>query len=482
MSSAAGTVETALGKVTSPPSRESTSDEFYFWVREGVIVEKSQIVWTECQVGGTPIRFFAVVREVYRQSRVRDVAEERDRYDGDVGYQPSYVAPGFTYASASILRTLPLCYSPPMEGAGVYLAGEADVRLAYSADEIENPLAVGLVRNGGSQLAGPGVIDLDYLLGANGGHANVNGVAGRGTKSSFLLHLNMLLMREAERQKHERQSDRDRLRVVPIILNVKNFDLFFIDHLSTRWKPEKHLAEWQALGIPDPQPFKNVKFYARQDVRTQNPVDVGRTKSDVVPFSYSLADVIQGGSFQDLFADDDLSDHNFGALVYGLESHLTFERIVDGAEVERSLSKHAPQTFAELVDQIGAWADGGTPLLPGSHFVVHTIRKFHRRLSRLVLEGAGVLRREDQHGKPLRLTSLDTAPPAVVDLSALAATPTLQRFIVATIFRQLVESRTGAKSQRGLVYLVTLDELNRFAPRGSKDPVTQLIERVAAEM
>jgi DNA helicase HerA-like ATPase len=31
-------------------------------------------------------------------------------------------------------------------------------------------------------------------------------------------------------------------------------------------------------------------------------------------------------------------------------------------------------------------------------------------------------------------------------------------------------------------YLITLDELNRFAPRGAHDPITQLIETVAAEM
>jgi DNA helicase HerA-like ATPase len=31
-------------------------------------------------------------------------------------------------------------------------------------------------------------------------------------------------------------------------------------------------------------------------------------------------------------------------------------------------------------------------------------------------------------------------------------------------------------------YLFVLDELNRFAPRGSKDPITQLIETVAAEL
>jgi len=33
-----------------------------------------------------------------------------------------------------------------------------------------------------------------------------------------------------------------------------------------------------------------------------------------------------------------------------------------------------------------------------------------------------------------------------------------------------------------LVYLVALDELNRFVPRSSRDPITRLIESVAAEM
>jgi DNA helicase HerA-like ATPase len=70
----------------------------------------------------------------------------------------------------------------------------------------------------------------------------------------------------------------------------------------------------------------------------------------------------------------------------------------------------------------------------------------------------------------------------VIDLSSLAGAPGLQRFVVATIFRQLVDDRTGSAAQPGLVYLVTLDELNRFAPKGSHDPITQLIEQVAAEM
>jgi DNA helicase HerA-like ATPase len=70
----------------------------------------------------------------------------------------------------------------------------------------------------------------------------------------------------------------------------------------------------------------------------------------------------------------------------------------------------------------------------------------------------------------------------VVDLAVLAGVPEMQRFVVATILRQLVEARTGTNAVAGLVYIVTLDELNRFAPRGARDPITQLVELVAAEM
>ena len=111
-----------------------------------------------------------------------------------------------------------------------------------------------------------------------------------------------------------------------------------------------------------------------------------------------------------------------------------------------------------------------------------TWRKLYRRLLKTVYESGGVLRRSDRNGNPLRLTRNDTSDPIVVDLAALAGQPDMQRFVVATILRQLVEARTGANAVPGLVYLVTLDELNRFAPRGARDPITQLVEMVAAEM
>lgn len=472
-----------IGKVASPPQRESTSDQFHFWVPQGELVEKTQIVRTDCRIGNQPIQFYAVVDEVYRQSRKRSMGEEFDTFDGDVNYEPEFGAEGVTFATASILRTEPSVLTPPLEQSSVFLGGEAEAWLAYGADEVENPLPVGLIKNGGSVVAGPGVIDLDYLLGVNGGHMNVNGAAGRGTKSSFLLMVNWLLLSEARRQQQERPSDRSRLRVVPIILNVKNFDLFHVDQRSSRYKPEDHLADWQGLGIEEPVPFQNVTFYAAQQPGSSVPVATGRL-GEVQPYSWSLNDIIERGLLSYLFAETDAQDDNFSALILDIENWLTEERVTNDGAVTRSLRSgdRRPTTMQELLDWVGAQASSSNDerILQSHH--ASTWKKLHRRLLKLVYEGRGVLRRSDQQGNPLDLVRTNTSDPMVVDLAALAGKPELQRFVVATILRELVEARTGTNAVSGLVYLVTLDELNRFAPAGAHDPITRLIETVAAEM
>lgn len=469
-----------VGKVASPPGKESTCDEFYFWVRREAVVERTQIVRVACELGGESVAFYGLVTDVFRQGRPRNIAEASDGYDGDVAFEPPFIVPGVTFASASILKTDPPVLAPPIEGADVFLGGEHEARVAYAADEIpdEKQLALGVIKNGGRRYAGPGAIDLDYLLGENGGHINVNGVAGRGTKSSFLLHLIYLLLRKARRAATERPSDPDRLRVVPIILNVKNVDLFFLDHSSKNFDPAKDMAAWEAMGEPAPAPFTGVALLAPQLRGSPNPVDCGRP--GVKPYSWSLAEIIRDGLFTYLFAEEDIGDDNFEGLVLDIEARLTHDDRGKGPEIRRSLKDQdgAVKTFDHLLK----WIDG---VFETDAFKKHhpgTKRKFQRRLLKLVLEGDGVLRRDDHNGNPLQVRSTETRDPVVIDLNGLAATPSLQRFVVAAIFRQLVDERTGSRAVPGLKYLVMLDELNRFAPRGQGDPITRLIETVAAEM
>lgn len=474
---------TCIGRVGAPPQQEATSAQFFFWVPPGVLVEKTQLVTCESEIAGDTYTFYAIVDEVRRRSRQRSMAGEVDEADNDLSYIPPFASDGYTYAEASILRTEPTVLTSPRERSNVLLAGPAEAQLAYGADDIARPLPVGLIKNGGDQLAGTGVIDLDYLLGVNGGHMNVNGAAGRGTKSSFLLWVNWMLLHQAKNEQAVRPSDRDRLRVVPIILNVKNFDLFYIDRTNRAFDPEKHLKLWQAFGVDNPMPFQNVTFYAAQQPGNTLPVATGRSEN-VQPYSWCLGDVIQQGLFPYLFAEADANDVNFSALVLDIENLLTSEKVETDGTISRSLSKERLKraTFKGLLEWVNEQIakDDKSRSLQSHH--VATWKKLHRRLLKLTYEGRGVLRFDDEEGRPLSVVRADTSEPIVVDLAALAGRPELQRFVVATIFRQLVEARTGTKAINGLVYLITLDELNRFAPRGASDPITQLIETVAAEM
>ncbi|HEV3145560.1 MAG TPA: ATP-binding protein, partial [Gemmataceae bacterium] len=407
----------SIGKVASPPRKESTSEEFFFWIKPDTLIEKTQIVKTKCTIGTQDVTFYGLVTEVFRQSRQRDMGEEIDRYDGDVNYEPPFDSPGFNYAQVTILRTVPAVLCPPKEGCDVVLGEVADAQMAYGADEIENKLAVGVVKNGAVHRAGPGFIDTDYLLGANGGHMNVNGVAGRGTKSSFLLHCNFLLLREARRQALEIPGDADRLRVVPIILNVKNFDLFHIDRWSTRFTAD-HRRDWQELGVEAPAPFDKVTYFAPQIKGQTNPVDTGRPRDDVKPYSWSLSDVIERGLFTYLFAAEDVNEATFGSLILDLQDRFTHEWEVNG-EPQRALTPGAPKTFQEFLELLDQWSQGTTGT-PFANHSVHTIRKLYRRFLKIMLEGgSGVLRRDDHKGNPLNVTARDTRDPLVVDLNGL---------------------------------------------------------------
>jgi uncharacterized protein len=304
----------------------------------------------------------------------------------------------------------------------------------------------------------------------------VNGIAGLGAKTSFLLHVNALLLNEAGRQLAALGvSHPSRLQVAPIIFNVKNYDLFFIDHWGKGWERNRATAgvEWKEyLGINTPTPFRDVEFFAPEE-KGGNPVDVGRTDGKVRGYSWSLSDIIETRLFKFLFSEEDIYDANFGGLVGELEERLTNE---SGGSPRLNTHGGDTATFAKLVDWFRTNRATFADSAPG------TRGKLLRRLKYIVQEGDGVLRREDPKGRPLVLPKAGVTGPVVIDLFGIRLTPSLQRFVVAAVFHQLIQNRSGTKAVEGLRYLVTLDELNRFAPKTGSDPITQKIEEVAGEM
>jgi hypothetical protein len=469
-----------IGRVAAPPEHEATSGVFYFWVDRDQSVERTQIVTTRSMVAGREVKFIGVVQEVCRRSRQRDIGEESARFDGRSGEAPPFDSEGVTYAEVAILRTEPVAHTPPTEESEVFLAGAAEAGRGYGLDKMVRKLDIGRLRNGGTQFAGRAALDLDYLLGKNGGHLNVNGIAGLGTKSTLLLHVNWLLLREAARQKAVGPSSPGRLQVVPVIFNVKNFDLFHID----RWNKDFFADEvesrddWREMGVSDPRPFDNVTFLAPQQKGQTTPVNTGRTDSVVKPYSWSLSDIIEQRLFTFLFAEEDVYEPNFGGLVGEVEEDLTHETAAGPKLRSRALDGTERGTFQDLLDWFKA-RKGDKDFFGDAHG--GTKGKFFRRLKYIVQEGDGVLRRSNAKGNPLIVAACGQDGPLVIDLFGINRTPSLQRFVVAAVLHQIVKMRSGIRDQ-AVRYIITLDELNRFAPKNGSDPITQLVETVAAEM
>jgi uncharacterized protein len=455
-----------IGRVASPPQLESNSEEFYFWVQRDRLVEKTQLVRAESQIEGKKIDFYGVVQEVHRRSRKRDIYEELDVMDGDVGNDPPFKPEGVTYASVSILRTNPDVLTPPIEQSKVYLGGQNEAEFSYGFDEMKRPMGVGRLRNGGSNFAGLAKIDLAYLLGDYSGHLNVTGMTGAGTKTSFLLTIVKLLLHEAKQK-----TGKDPLHIVPIILNVKGEDLMWIDREGREFKKkfETNRQDWKELDI-QPEPFIGTQFYTPNRPNTNGGTTVDGCNA--IAYSWSFSDVLAEGLFPYLFSDDSISN----VMMFLVNDIIAEFTDTDGQPV----LKHGVQNWEQLITWIRNEASTIEADRQIRNHQTGTWRAVCRRLSDIINEGENIFPRNAHSGKPLKVTRSQTSQPQVIDIHSLPSS--LQRFVVAAIFKQVVAARKGKKAVRGLRYLLILDELNRFAPRNNTDPITKLLENVATEM
>src|SRR5262249_18271341 len=143
-------------------------------------------------------------------------------------------------------------------------------------EEMGQPLPIGLLKNGGSAFAGPAYIDLDYLLGANGAHLNVTGVAGAATKSSFLMSVLYALLHNCRVPQLRASREPHNTAIVPIVLNVKGYDLLWLDHPNRRYDAQSSGPIGRDLGIEHPSAFADARFLAPEQAAARAAVPVGR--------------------------------------------------------------------------------------------------------------------------------------------------------------------------------------------------------------
>jgi hypothetical protein len=509
---------TPIGRVASPLHAEATSVRCFFWVPDGTLVEKTQIVRTTSEIAGQTVTFYGVIEEVYRRSRRKSMDEEVDVFDGDIDFEPPFASEGVTYAEATILSSDPPYLTPPREQSVVYLGSREDAARAYGFDQMAEELhgvrtdwslPVGLVRNGATRTVGVARIDLRDLIGERAGHLNVTGQAGRGTKSSFLLVLVRALTHAASAL-DSGVANRPPFSPRPVVFNVKGNDLMYID-LPNRLLTMEQRERWtDEMGIPA-HPFAMARFVApcrltngrlnQKEPRVARPVPPERMAKT---YYWTLADVVRFGLWPYLFSDAAQTSETLMAMVDHVLGLIAEDVPAKGAhpaglklrEPDKGTNSlyRVPQSFKELRDWLkDALRDKDHAARDGGIHAFGTCRALLSRLG-LVLdqEGRTIFFDGEGEGRPLDVTGDDawtgkdersakrpTSDPIVIDIADLPAE--LRRFVVAAVLDQ-IKTRQMAQRPPGRTYFLVLDELGIYAPRGARDPITKLFEHVAAQL
>ena len=224
--------------------------------------------------------------------------------------------------------------------------------------------------------------------------------------------------------------------------------------------------DWRALGV-SAEPFAGAEFFCPPDPRSEEHAP-SVTGCNAQSYFWSPRDVFAAEAFRYLFSDEDTSSPVMMACVYDIIARMT--------DTQGRLRAEMPQTWEALLE----WLRNKPETEADRMHSTGTWRAVYRWLFDILSEGRSIFPPDAREGRPLDVTRRQTSPPQVVDIHSLPAS--LQRFVVAMIVKQAVEARTSRRATSHLRYLIVLDELNRFAPRGGTDPITRLLERVATEM
>lgn len=489
-------LESCLGLVSTALTAESTQDEFYFWVDSRRLAEAGQIVRVTMplpktdprvrQLGQDSVTVVGVVEEVRRQSESRSLGSDHARYDGQAELEPLLPPAGFTYAHCRVLSIEPPLFVPLIEGLPVFLATKTEAGRGYGYPEMEKAgadLIVGLLRNGGTEVAGAAKLDTRYILGEFGGHVNVTGVAGTGTKTSFLMVLvKMLLLHARATAAKNRKSP---LYVVPIVFNVKGSDLMWLNCSNKHFDADSDVwgcyrNTWGSERfVAFAEPFREATFYSY-------PIPGGGIRQGLPPatkeYTWGLKDVIEWGVEKYLFSSETRTHELMQGVLEDAFQYISQEHTRSASGRTLDCAKGITDfnsLIAWLTDATVKGEDGEPHYLIERQHDRSTIKAAARRLHNILTGARGVLVRDSASGKPPEVTADRTTDPIVIDIDGLEQAP--QRFVVASVIERLKQHRERHADRRQR-YIIVLDELNRFAPRGSADEVSKLFEHVAAQL
>jgi len=448
-----------IGRTSATDRDPNTADKFNFWITSGEIVNPFDIV--ESDHFNNSKTYGLVTGLEHRTDAASHLANFVSNNFGSIEEIPNTPRVGATMAKVNVMMNdgggrnedgtqKDGIYMPVENEKNVSFAEESGIHIALGIDSMEeqNRIPAGLIKMSNDVEA---VVYLDsrYVIGPESAHLNISGISGLATKTSYAMFIIQSLLQSTDAEK-----------IAIVILNVKHGDLLQIDQDPSQLdEPQKAL--WIKLGL-EPRPFKNVHYYLP---RAKN----GSANSFIVPRNY----ILFGYSLEDSVNKLDL----------------LFSGIPDPTDTIDSL-------IGEIANGYGtkqfAGVSGWNKLLNGQPLAeegksksmgdvkASSVGKFRRHLRRMVQSRTSGLfteqRTRNERHLSDELKGIEGGHTYVVDIAKLNDYEQTYVFgdIVRTIYEMFAESDETLNLPEKVIIFV--DELNKYAPAGTKD--SPLIEQI----
>jgi len=444
-------------------TEDSTPLEFWVGLEDDAFLQLDDVVMVETEVpGAAQLRISGVVDMVRAH-------HEGARFDSDVFLAEQGLLPVETARAAHVVATRfePELYVPPQPGDRVVRVAGEERSIALYFDSMEQRLPAGLARDDE-----PIYLDLAFLDGRRGAHANISGISGVATKTTYATFLLHALF----------NSDvlgRERANTKALIFNVKGEDLLFLDKPNNRLTEDQE-ADYGKLDLPA-SPFDSVSFWAptkRADVAVP---DTGSRQEGVTAYFWTVRDVVRERLLRFLFAEAGDERSQIADLVARVEIALDREAedVRDQPAVVRlpgvDGEMRTVRSFEELCELIAERLEDDNSPWRG-YVAGGTVSAFLRRLDSARLHCGHLIRGGDAADIEEHRIDWSAAQVSVIDIHNLH--DRAKRFVVGVVVKRMFEDKERTGSARPLTFLV-LDELNKYAPREGWSPIKEVLLDIA---
>ena len=476
-------------------SQGSNSRDFQVVLDPDASIQLDQLVAVRNALpDGTQVTHYGIVTELHSRLEGADLPSDTPRVVDRV-----IPAEHVRLAEVRVLRVVPELFVAPNAGSVAMRAAGADRTIALFEDEMKRgKLPVGLDMGGE-----PVYADMRFVDGRSGGHFSISGISGVATKTSYALYILYQLLETAGGMALlGGRAERENVRA--LVFNTKGEDLLHLDRPNSEFAGRPNAsAQWHALGVGDPGPFRSVRLYAprRPGVSGAVPGVKSRDTRDVHAYGWTPEQFIRDQLLQFCFTSDDDRSTQVGFIEQQFRIQLLrhFRRLEGGQsgavvilpkvdedtsfdpdrlaarepESVRAGAGHVIEDFGGFVDFTEKMAnqDDDDRVLKGwfGRTQSGTRQAYLRRLLRLRKHIGPLI------GCGLKPVSSENARLHVVDISTLH--DDAQRFVVGSLLDGIWREKQG--TGRVPLRFVVLDELNKYAPAKGYSPLQELLVDIA---